>query len=198
MNKIIISLLTIFVFVACSIKDVQKSATLYNLEDTSKITQDFKSSKILKISKIKTSDILDSDKIWYQRENFETNAYLFSRWNDNFSKLVENNIENTLFKSGIFKSVFTNYSKIDNNLILESKLIKAIQTVKGKDSFVKFEIRLFMIDKESSSLMGSRDFFFTEKCQSTNANGAIYAYNKIIKKFNKEMIQWIKILVKKS
>jgi len=198
MNKILVSILIVLFFGGCSIKDIGRPIVKYSVYDGSPMKTDVKTDKILKISQFKAPINLLGSKIWYKRDSFATNSYLYSSWNEDFSSIIEHDIANRLYKSGLFKSVFERYSKVKADLSLEGEIINVIQNVSKNGANVSFEIRLYLIDLKSSRLIASKDFLYHKRCGSVNAIGAVKAYNQIIKIFNKEVVLWLKTLVKEN
>ncbi|MFK5881784.1 MAG: ABC-type transport auxiliary lipoprotein family protein [Sulfurospirillum sp.] len=198
MNKTIIFVISVFFIAGCSIKEVSKPVVKYDINTPIKISSKTKSNKILKVSRFKTPIYLFGNKIWYQRDSFKTNSYLYSSWNQDFSSMIEQKVANTLYKSSLFKSVFSKYSKAKADIILEGEIISALQYVKKESAYVVFEIRLYLIDSKRSKIIGSKDFSYKKRCDTVDAPGAVKAYNRIIKTFSKEVVLWLKKLVKED
>ena len=198
MSKIAIYILIALVLGGCSIKDIGRPISKYAIYDGSSIETNIKTDKILKISGFKAPLNLLGSKIWYKRDSFATNSYLYSSWSEDFSSMIEHDIANSLYKSGLFKSVFEKYSKARADLSLEGEIINVLQDVRKDGATVSFEIRLYLIDFKSSKLIASKDFSYRKTCESIDAIGAVKAYNQIIKIFNKEVVLWLKTLVKEN
>ncbi|NOX15798.1 MAG: hypothetical protein GXP61_07210 [Epsilonproteobacteria bacterium] len=198
MSKILILIFVAFFLGGCSIKDVSAPILKYKISSVNSLNKQKENGKILKISQFKTVQNLIGDKIWYDRGKYKTNSYLYSSWNQDFSSMVEQNIANTLYKNGLFKSVFISYSRVKYDLILEGDIIKAVQNVDKNRASVAFEMRLYLVDSKSSKLLGTKDFIYAKKCESIDALGAVKAYNKIFKTFDKEVVLWLKKLTKEN
>ena len=198
MNKILPLFLMIFLLGGCSIKEVTSPIVKYSINDAQAIVVQKPINKILKISHIKTSINLQGDSIWYKRDNFETNSYLYSSWNQNFSNMIEDHEADLLYKSGLFKSVFSSYSKIKYDLVLEGEIVQAVQYVNKNKAEIEFILRLYLVNAKNSKLISSKDFSYTRKCKTIDAYGAVKAYNDIIKIFDKEVILWLKKSIKEN
>jgi len=198
MNKIFI-FITVAVFITgCSLKDVSKPIARYDVYSATKAKSKTRSDKVLRVARFRTPANLFSKKIWYQREDMKTNSYLYSTWSLDFSTMIEQQVANTLYASKLFKSVLSDYSKAKVDLVLEGEIVKAVQRVGTNGAEVVFEVRLYLINYKTSKLIGSKDFLYTKKCESVDAQGAIKAYGKIMKIFNKEVILWLEKLVIKG
>jgi cholesterol transport system auxiliary component len=182
----------------CSIKEVTNPIVKYSIDSSQTVNTQKSIDKILKVSHFKTSTNLLSENIWYKRKNFETSSYLYSSWSENFSSMIEGHIVDTLFKSGLFKSVFNSYSKMKYDFVLEGEITKAVQNVSKNGANVEFVLRLYLVDTKNSKLLSSKDFRYTRKCDDIDAYGAVKAYNDIIKKFDKEVILWLKKSIKEN
>ncbi len=198
MSRIIATIIITIFFSGCSLKTVLEPIVKYTIDSkisTPKVSQ---VDKILKISTLKAPLYMQSNGIWYQRPSFKTNSYLYSSWNENFSNLIEQSVANSLFKSGLFKSTFRSYSEIRPDFLLEGNIINAMQNVDKNKASVSFEIRLYLINQETFKLIGTKDFSYTKKCKTVDAKGAVVAYNEIIKILDKDVILWLKTLMKKN
>jgi len=197
MSKILVTFLIIFIS-GCSIKEIGKPIATYSLEAKSVESANFKVNKVLKVVHFKTPTNLIGQKIWYKREPFATNSYLYSAWNQDFTDMIEQELTNAIYKRDFFKSVFSGYSKSKTDYILEGELISAIQEVYKNRADVKFDLRLYLVDYKTSKLIDSKDFSYRQVCKTIDALGAIKAYNKIVQKLNKEVISWLEKSVKED
>jgi ABC-type uncharacterized transport system auxiliary subunit len=186
------------IFSGCSLKSVSKPIVQYAIEDNTKVIKETKAvNKVLKISRLKSPEYIQNSSIWYQNSSFEMNSYLYAKWNEDFVNMIENNIASTVYDSGLFKSTFTKYSKIRADLLLEGEIIESLQKIGSDGSAeVSFSIRLYLIDSENSKLIGSKEFVYLKKCTDVNVKGAVIAYNEIVKNLNKDVVIWLKTLVK--
>jgi ABC-type uncharacterized transport system auxiliary subunit len=194
MIKIFAMAVTLLIFSGCMTKEL-KPTKFYTISNSTEIEKsNLKIDKVLKVSRVKSPDYLNSSDIYYQKNSNEINAYLYSKFNDDLTDIIEQDITSTLYKSELFRSVYNSHSKIRSDLILEVKLVNAVQKV-GDDSIVELDLRLYLIRKDDMALLGSKEFLYRQKSDLVNAEGAINAYNKIIKKFNKDMTSWLEALV---
>ncbi len=196
--KFLLAITTLFFIEGCSFKVVKKPIVKYAIVNNTDIKRsDFSINKILKVDHFKSLKTLQSNQIWYQKPAYKTNSYVYSCWSSDFNLLIEKNISDALFKSHIFKSVFKGYSKIKADLLLEGDILKAIQSINDKGKVI-FEIRLYLIDKRSGKLIGTKEFDYKKRCKSLNAKGAVNAYNQVVQNLDKDVVLWIKKLMKKN
>lgn len=198
MSKILVTLLMVAFISGCSIKEIGKPITRYSLDGGSVKLANFKVDKVLKVVHFKTPANLTGEKIWYKRDSFATNSYLYSAWNQNFTDMIEQELVDTIYKRDFFKSVFSGYSKSKTDYVLEGEIVSAVQNVHKNSADVKFDFRLYLIDYKTSRLIDSRDFSYKQACKTIDALGAIKAYNKIVQKINKEVISWLEKSVKED
>jgi len=199
MIKLITIALIAAIFSGCSLKDVSKPVVKYTI-DTDKTTQQetIVSDKILKIVRLKSPKYIQNSNIWYENQSLEMNAYLYSAWSEDFPDLIEQNIADTIFKSGLFKSTFTRYSKINPDLLLEGEIVKSIQKIYVNNSTIELSVRLYLVNHKNSKLIDSKEFTYREECSSVDAKGAVKAYKKIVKNLNKDVVLWLRNLVKEN
>ncbi len=198
MSRFIIVALIGIILSGCSLKDISKPIVRYTI-DTENETQkeDLHVDKVLKITNLKTPEYLQNTNIWYKKPSLEMNSYIYSRWNEDFENLIKQNISTAIYDSNIFKSIFTRYSKIRPELILEGEIVETMQILRSdENSDVIFTIRLYLIDAKNSNLVGSTEFKYLQRCETVDAKGAIMAYDKIVEKLNKDVVKWLKILMK--
>ena len=200
MNRLGLFTLILIIFSGCSIKDVSKPIVKYTIDDDTKVTKERVCvDKIIKIKKFKSPDYIQNTNIWYKKPSYETSSYIYAQWNEVFVDLIEQNIATTIYDSGLFKSMFTRYSKIRSDLILEGEIIDARQIVKkDNDAEISFAIRAYLIDSKNSKLIDSKEFRYVKQCNSVDAKGAVIAYNDIVKNLNKDVRKWLEILVKEN
>lgn len=190
MSKFISLVIIAFLVGGCSFKEVEKPIKKYTIyNNVEAVDKKFHIEKIIKVANLKAPNFLQNNTIWFENSSLEINPYLYATWNENFSDIIEQNIVNTLYNSNLFKSVYSKYSKIGSDMILESELILASHLV--EDNAIQFVVRLYLIDKEKDVLLDSKEFRYKQKCESFDIKGAVFAYNKIIKQFDDDMVKWI-------
>lgn len=195
-----IIILSILMLSGCSIKEVSQSVVQYTISSTAQAQTDGTlSDKIIKIDRFKSPSYMLSTAIWYKKNSYETNSYAFSKFNDNFVDLINYNVANSIQTSKLFKTVFTSYSQIQADLLLEGEITKALQIIdKEQNSSVVFGLNLYLINQKNGKLVDSQTFVYNQKCETTNAQGAIIAYNKIVNRLNKEVKEWLKKSIDKN
>ena len=195
MSKFLISVFVLFFILGCSTKEA-KPFDIYTLFDNTSTKQSLHIDKILKISKIKSPKYTQSEKIWYKESSVKIDSYFYSKWNGSFNDIIEQNLLNIISKSELYKSVFVRHSKVRADLVLESEIIEAIQS--AEEGRVSFAIRLYLIEQKSSKLVTSKEFAYVEQSETLDAKGAVMAYEKIIKKLNKDVVLWLSKSVKED
>ncbi|HIP29762.1 MAG TPA: hypothetical protein EYG93_11015 [Sulfurospirillum arcachonense] len=193
MIKFLTTVVALFVLVGCSSKEV-KPYEIYSIHDNTKVEQALHVDKVLKIVKIKSPKQMHSDKIWYKESSFKIDSYFYSKWNTSFTDMIEQNLVNSISRSNLFKAAYSRHSKVRADFVLESELIDSVHDVAS--NVVSFGIRLYVV--EGTVLKSSKEFEYEEKCTSKNAKGAVKAYEKIIKKLNKDVILWLSKSVKED
>jgi ABC-type uncharacterized transport system auxiliary subunit len=200
MSRLILVVFVVGIFAGCSIKDVSKPIVKYTIYDNAVVAKELKSvNKILKIEEFKSPKYIQDKNIWYKKPSYETRPYIYSVWNEEFLDLIEQNVENSIYSSSLFKSVFSKHSKIRADIVLESEVIEAKQFIyKDSTAKVSFIMRSYLVDSKSLKLIDSKEFKYEEKCLNVDAKSAVLAYNNIIKNLNKDVVLWLKTLVKEN
>jgi ABC-type uncharacterized transport system auxiliary subunit len=198
MSRWIIVALIGVIFSGCSLKDVSKPILKYTIDSNTEVkSQAQHVDKILKITNLKTPEYLQNSNIWFKKPSLEMSPYIYSKWNDDFENLIKQNISTAIYDSNIFKTIFTRSSKIRPDLVLEGEIVETMQVLNDdKSADVIFTIRLYLIDTKSSNLIGSKEFKYLQKSKSVDAKGAIIAYDEIVKKLNKDVVIWLRKLMK--
>ena len=169
MKKLLI--LTALFFIACSSKVVIKNYTLTSFTpDAQKI------SKTISL-KVSATPILQTRKIYWQK-GYEKNPYQYSQWIDDFDNLIKKSIYNALFKT--YKNVYFN-KNADINLKLF--IVDATHIIKKENSYI-------FLDIKASANNKTKEFSYKINC-SKNAESAVEAFNKAIKIFEKDLINWL-------
>ncbi len=199
MIRLIYIALVAAVFSGCSLKDVSKPVVKYTIDTDVIASQErISSDKILKVVRLKSPKYMQNSNIWYENQSSQMSAYLYSAWSEDFPSLVEQNLAGSIFNSGIFKSTFTRYSKISPDLLLEGEIVKSIQKVSKNSSTIEFSMRFYLVNHKSSKLIDSKEFSYTKECSSVDAKGAVKAYKNIVKNLNKDVVLWLRNLVKEN
>jgi len=187
MKIILTSIIAIFLLAGCVSKEI-KPYEIYTVYDNSTIKQPLHVKAVLKVAKIKSTDQMNSDRIWYKKSSIKIDSYYYSKWNSSFTQMLEQNLVNNISKSNLFEGVYAKYSKVRTDLVLESELVEAVHDI-GSNSVI-FGIRLYLV--KDKNLVSEHEFSYKEKCDSLDAKGAVKAYEKIIEKLNKDVVLWIK------
>ena len=159
-------------FLACSTKEIVTNYTITHAN----ISQ--KSDKTISIH-VESTPELQTRRIYWQK-GYEKNPYLYSQWIEDFDTLLQKSVFNALFDSHKFKSVYQD-KKADLNLQLY--IAEASHVVTQNGSYVILDIKAYLNSR-------SKDFYYKIPCQK-NAKGAVEAFNKAVKRFEKELIDWL-------
>jgi len=159
-------------FLACSTKNQVVSS--YTLSDVTVKAEKSKKSVCIDID---SEPILKTRKIYWQK-GYEKNPYLYSQWIDDFDSLIKKSVYNALFYS--FKNVC-----FDNNCDINLKLLitDATHIITEKNSYVLLDIKAYANGK-------AKGFNYKILCKK-NAKNAVAAFNKAVKRFEKDLIKWL-------
>jgi ABC-type uncharacterized transport system auxiliary subunit len=161
-------------FLSCATKEVITNYTISHAKINSQ-----KIDKTISIH-VDSTPTLQTRRIYWQK-GYEKNPYLYSQWIDDFDNLIKKSVYNALFN--IYKSVDFD-KKADINLKLF--ITNATHVVSNNKSFIVLDIKAYANNK-------AKEFHYKVPC-SANAKSAVEAFNKAIKTFENDLINWLKTI----
>jgi cholesterol transport system auxiliary component len=191
-NFSLIILLTLML-VGCSttITPPIQEYTIYPSSDNSAVT-DVHSPKTLRLSSTKAIPSLSSKNLYYLGSDGETGSYLFSRWSDNPSSLIDRSLSASLEEKGLFAALLSPASPAHADWILESNLDAFYhQFQQDEESFGVIDITYHLIDTKTKSHISSKHFRITAPAASEDARGGVGALIQATKELTKQSTQWL-------
>lgn len=150
------------------------------------------STKTLRLSPMKTIPSLSSRNLLYLRENGEIGSYLYTRWSDAPSVLLERSLSHTLQEKMFFSTLLTGASSAQSDLLLESDLhafYHRFDTDRKSQGVIDVTYRL--IDAKTKLPIASKRFFITKEASSENAAGGIEALTAATSELTIQCTQWL-------
>lgn len=147
----------------------------------------------LRIASGKAIPSLQTKNLIYLRPNFESGNYLYTRWSDIPTQMIERSLISTLQKEKIFSAVFSANSASSADWTLESDLngfYHRFQSQTVSEGVIDITLRL--LDTKSKSLIATKRFVITKEAPSNDAQGGIQALSEATRIFNAEAAQWIR------
>lgn len=198
MRKYILYFVTVLMLVGCSSK--VPSVNEYTLLSHSIIEKQStpKSSKNLTVASVKSIASLSTKNIIYLHENGETASYLYSRWSDTPSVLIQRSLLSSLYEEHLFVSLSPATSSAQADWVLESDLNAFYHrfSKNGSDGYIDITYRL--IDARTKRPLASKRFMISSPSSSMDAQGGVEALKKSTLELNRQVIQWLNTLIKET
>ena len=186
--------LMIVLFTGCSIKPepgvALKKLRLEAAVNTLKSTE--QSSAVLKVSIPYGLRALQSHDILYTKGDGIYSAYRDHRWEETPARQLTLVLSDMLQESRLFANVVSVPSKIGYDYLLESRISALEHHVEEGRSFVRLHVTLYLVDALKKRVVGSMGFKVDEPTASTDATGAVKAFNSALTKFNEKSFVWLK------
>jgi len=126
--------------------------------------------------------------ISYADEEYRSENYVLSKWSDKPTKILQQTMINYLNSTKNYNYVHGNNLKLPSDIKILSELDTFTQYLKGDKSFVKFSIRVFLVQENR---LNSKTFTYTQQCSDQSAKGSVKALNSAVSQFVEELDAWI-------
>ncbi|PCJ88287.1 MAG: hypothetical protein COA54_03205 [Thiotrichaceae bacterium] len=154
-----------------------------------------KISKVLKVSKPKSTAAIMSRHILYQENEFEQYPYAHSKWSDTPNKMLTNLFISCISKNSVFKSVLPSHSKGRADLLLESTLLAFHHHINPDGSSDgRVRIEFYLIDSVSGEVVAAKEFVYKASAKTFDVNGGVSALNDASISVALSLSQWLSSL----
>jgi len=154
-----------------------------------------KSSKVLKVSKTKSTAAIMSRHILYQEKEFVQNPYAHSKWSDTPNKVLTSLFISCINKNSVFKSVLPSHSKGKADLLLESRLLEFYHHINSdRSSEGRVRIEFYLIEPKSGEVIATNEFMYKVTSKTLDVNGGVSALNDASKAVALSLAQWLSSL----
>lgn len=195
--KIFLSLFALFILSGCTTHTPNITEySLNTVHPSSAYIPTISSPKTLQLATTKTLPSLNSKSIFYLKTNQEIGSYLYSRWIDTPSAMIENIFTAELHKSALFSAVITASSHANSDYLLESNLhafYHRIHNDQTSDGVIDITYRL--IDTKSKITVATKQFTVIHPSQTNNAKGGVDALNNGLNTLNFQALQWLQSVI---
>lgn len=187
-------LIALFTLWGCSAPSINE----YTLLTTQTVYQDKAplSSKSLSVALSKSVASLSGKNIIYLHENGETGAYLYSRWSDTPSLMLQRSLLTSLYAQGVFSSLSPSTSVAKSDWMLESDLDAFTHRILNDKSDGYIDITYRLIDTQSKRQIASKRFVVSYPSTSADATGGVNALKSSEHELNRQCIEWLKTIAK--
>lgn len=198
MRKYILYFVTIFVLLGCSSK--APSVNEYTLLSPPILVKQGtpKSSKSLSIASGKSIASLSTKNIIYLHENGETAPYLYSRWSDTPTVLIQRALLSSLYEENLFASLSPAISSAQADWMLESDLNAFYHRFSKNASDGYIDITYRLIDARTKRPIATKRFTISSPSSSMDARGGVEALKNSTLELNRQVILWLSTLIKET
>lgn len=186
-------LLIAFIITGCSstISQAVNEYTIYPPSESSKPAIK-RSTQILRLATTRTIPSLASKNLSYLRHNGESGSYLYTRWSDVPSLLIERSLYRSLDEKALFNAILSPTSSSNADIILESDLHAFYHRFEaGQPSKGVIDITYRLIDTKSKLPFASKRFLITQDAPSEDAIGGIKALTEATNNLTQQCTNWI-------
>lgn len=196
-KTIFISIISIFMFTGCiSLTKELPSYSTYTLslqEDKEKTSNYI--DKSIYILEPKAIASINTKAINYSKESFKQEKYALSRWSDKPTKMLQEIIANYLVSSNSYKYITTSNIKTKSDFRLVTQLVDFKHTFSDNSSYADLSIRVFLINNKTDDVY-FKNFSYTNKSVSSDAEGVVKAFNKITPLLLKDLNLFIRQVIR--
>jgi len=189
------SLIIPMMFMIAGCSSVKTPAiTEYTIYPPSQLSQTTpkNSPNILRLSATRTIPSLESKQLSYLRSSGESGTYLYTRWSDTPSQLIERTLYRSLTEKALFSAILSPTSSSNADLVLESDLhafYHRFETAQPSKGIIDITYRL--IDTKSKLPRASKRFLITKDAPSEDAIGGVKALSEATNELKQQCTQWI-------
>jgi cholesterol transport system auxiliary component len=148
--------------------------------------------KILKVSYPVALSEKVNNKMYYSYSLSDRGAYMNSRWSNDVGKMLQGDMIQVLAQSGLFKVVVPFASDVKENLRLESSIFDFSHHIRGEASYAIVSVQCTLMNAETGILVKAKRFSYKEYTTTTDARGYAEATNKIMVKFSRDLLLWMR------
>jgi cholesterol transport system auxiliary component len=151
----------------------------------------------LKLSSTRSIASLSSTQFYYLKEASHIDAYLYSRWSDTPSSMIDRSLYSAMQNEHIFETLIPSTSSATADLVLESDL-NAFYHRFQKDSTSEglIDITYRLINPKTKTTISSKRFIITEPSPSEDAQGGVIALNNATHNLSHQCISWLTLALK--
>ncbi len=149
-------------------------------------------SKVLKISKPKSTSAIMSRNLLYRQNELMLLPYAYSSWSDTPNNMLSFAFVTCIGKSATFRSVLPSHSSARADLLLESNLLEFYHHINSDDtSEGRVSIEFYLVDLDSSQVVATRTFQQRFDARTQNARGGVEALNSATTKLAQDLTRWL-------
>jgi cholesterol transport system auxiliary component len=191
--------LSIFV-TACNFRETTPPIKSYFIASESvampRVNRRSLSSLTLKLLPVRSPVPLRTTRIYYKGDSFSLNTYAFSRWADSPSVMLQMKLIKYLEAAALFRSVLPSTSKARVNFFLDTTLFDFSHHIHSESSEGVISVEFRIIDTASKKVVSSFATTVRKATPTPDAPGAVIALNQAADTLGRELLNWLKGVVK--
>jgi cholesterol transport system auxiliary component len=153
----------------------------------------------LKLSSTRTIPSLSSTQFFYLKETSHIDAYLYSRWSDTPSSMIDRALYTSMQNQKLFETLIPSASSATADLILESDLNAFYQRfLDNGTSEGLIDITYRLINPKNKKTIASKRFILTQPSPSADAKGGVAALDTATHNLTTQCILWLNLTLKES
>ena len=169
-------------------KELPAFSTYTLLVDTQNVKHIKKTKKSISISEPKSINSVNNILITYADDKFRSESYALSKWSDKPTKILHQAMVNYLNQTHNYNYVHGNRLNLPSDIKVLSELDSFTQYLKDDKAFIKFSIRVFVIQNNT---LETKSFSYIQQCENQSAKSSVKALNLAVNKFLQELDSWI-------
>ncbi|MDP3301406.1 MAG: ABC-type transport auxiliary lipoprotein family protein [Sulfuricurvum sp.] len=153
----------------------------------------------LKLSSTRSIASLASTQFYYLKEDSSINAYLYSKWSDTPSSMIDRSVTSSLQKEQLFETLIPPTSSATADLILESDLnafYHRFHNGSTSEGFINITYRL--INPKTKITIASKHFTIIEPSPSSDAKGGVIALGNATHNLSEQCASWLTLILKEN
>ncbi|MDO9303826.1 MAG: ABC-type transport auxiliary lipoprotein family protein [Sulfuricurvum sp.] len=153
----------------------------------------------LKLSSTRSIPSLTSTQFYYLKESSRIDAYLYSRWSDSPSSMIDRAVYSALQDQQLFTTLIPATSSATADLLLESDLrafYHRFSDNSKSEGFIDITYRL--IDPKTKKMIAAKRFIITEPALSEDAQGGVNALTKATHQLSENTTDWLETVGKEN
>lgn len=176
--------------------------TTYTLTPPSSLTSRSltpQSSLSLKLAGTQAAPSLSTKALLYLTHHQEVGSYLYSRWNDAPSIMIDRVLLAALDDAQLFSTLVPKTSTSHTDLLLESTLSSFYHRVhEDKTSDAHIDITYVLMDSKTKRTLASKRFIITSPAARMNAPAAVAALTNATHALSQQCTAWINATMKEN
>jgi cholesterol transport system auxiliary component len=199
MKQLTLLITTIILFTGCTVihPATHEYTILPSYTPASEVAKSINGT--LKLSSTRSITSLASMQFYYLKETSHIDAYLYSRWSDTPSSMIDRSLYSAMQNEQLFETLIPSTSSATADLVLESDLNAFYHRFhKDSNSEGLIDITYRLINPKTKITIASKRFIITKPSPSEDAKGGVIALNNATHDLSLQCISWLTLSLKES